>query len=136
MFQKMNKYYQMDLENIYMNKHDLTLILIFLVLVILCFITIYSKKKDGNKAVVYYEDQEILTIDLKEEEKEYIVEGFLGEVKILAGNGRIKVVEENSPNHLCSKQGYISSSYQTITCLPNKIVIEIKDQDDLDTVVK
>ena len=62
--------------------------------------------------------------------------GYNGEVVIFAGQGKIKIEEENSPLHLCSKQGYISASYETIVCLPNKITIKIEAIDSLDTVVK
>ena len=50
-------------------------------------------------------------------------------------NKSAKVVEEKSPLHLCSKQGYISKSYETIVCLPNKIVIKLESNDDLDVIV-
>ena len=63
-------------------------------------------------------------------------EGYNGKVKIVVNNNKIKVSEEKSPKHLCSKQGYISKTYEQIICLPNKIVIEIKDNDTVDTVVK
>ena len=82
----------------------------------------------------YYENEVILKINL-EEEKEYVVKGYNGDVKIKAGNGKIKVVEETSEKHLCSKQGYIKESYETIVCLPNKIVIKITSDDELDATL-
>ena len=48
----------------------------------------------------------------------------------------IRVIEENSPRHLCSKQGYIKDSMESIICLPNRIVIEIDTIEELDAVVK
>ena len=89
--------------------------------------------------MVYYDNNLVLTIDLNEsEEKIYIVDGFNGEVKIIAGNGKIKVDEEESPLHLCSKQGFIEESYESIVCLPNKVVIKIssKKKKDLDTILR
>ena len=46
--------------------------------------------------------------------------------------------EEESPLHLCSKQGFIEESYESIVCLPNKIVIKIssKKKKDLDTILR
>ena len=58
-----------------------------------------------------------------------------GNVKIKAGNGRIKVIEETSEKHLCSKQGYIEESYETIVCLPNKIVIKITSGEKYDATL-
>ena len=49
-------------------------------------------------------------------------------------NGKVKVLEENSPKHLCSKQGFIENTHESIICLPNKIIIKIEDN-SLDGVV-
>lgn len=120
-----------------MNKHDIVLIsiLLFIPLVIFGIFSLTSKDSINN-AYVYYDDELVLTIDLTKEETTYYVDGYNGKVKILAGNGKIKVDEENSPRHLCSKQGYISKSYESIVCLPNKVVITLGVDDELDTIVK
>lgn len=106
-----------------MNKNDIVLISLLLIGTLL-FIVMFQSSS-GNQALVYYENELILTIDLNKEETNYKVLGALGEVQILAGNGKIKVVSEQSSKHLCSKQGYISAPYEEIICLPNKIVIKI-----------
>ena len=49
-------------------------------------------------------------------------------------NKKIKVLKEDSPLHLCSKQGYISKSYESIICLPNKIVIKLENNSDIDVI--
>ncbi len=120
-----------------MNKSDLKLILIiFSITIILILIMFITKENGSKKAVVYYENDIILNIDLNNNiEENYIVKGYNGDVKIVVKNGKIKVDEENSPRHLCSKQGFISESYETIVCLPNKIIIKIESNDDYDTIV-
>lgn len=117
-----------------MNKNDLILISILLIISIIVLLFFNLNQKDGKTAKVYYEDKEILKIDLGID-KIYTVDGHNGKVKIEVSNKKIKVIEENSPLHLCSKQGYISKSYETIVCLPNKIVIKIEDEYKLDGVV-
>lgn len=123
-----------------MNKNDLKLIIIILAIAIITFFMIAIIDKESNKqALVYYDNNLVLTIDLNNKEQtEYIVEGYNGPVKIVADNGKVKVEEEDSPLHLCSKQGFIEKSYETIVCLPNKIVIKIsdKEQNNLDTVLR
>lgn len=123
-----------------MNKNDLKLIIIILAIAIIVFFMIAIIDKESNKqALVYYDNNLVLVIDLtNKEEKEYIVEGYNGPVKIITNNGKIKVEEEDSPLHLCSKQGFIEKSYETIVCLPNKIIIKIssKEQNNLDTVLR
>lgn len=121
-----------------LNKSDKILFLIITIVFIMSMYIIFKNKSDGNRALVLKNGEIILEIDLTLEEQEYIVNGENGPVRILAGNGKIKVIEEDSPYHICSKQGYISASYETIVCLPNKISIEISNKidDKIDTVVK
>jgi hypothetical protein len=90
-----------------------------------------------KKAIVHYGDGDTLFIDLTiKEKKTYEVEGYYGIVKIEAVNGKVRVLEETSPLHLCSKQGYISETYESIICLPNKVIINIEADDELDTIIK
>lgn len=123
-----------------MNKSDIKLIIIILLIAItVLFVIAIINKNNSKEALVYYDNNLILTIDLNEsEEKIYKVDGLNGEVKIVAVNGKIKVDEEESPLHLCSKQGFIEESYESIVCLPNKIVIKIssKQKKDLDTILR
>lgn len=118
-----------------MNKSDLKLIGILIIFFILIFIGFKIFEKKGSKqAIVYYEDKIVLRIDLDINSK-YEVDGYNGKVKLEVKDGKIRVLEENSPIHLCSKQGYISKSYETIVCLPNKITIKIDSTDFIDTKV-
>lgn len=117
-----------------MNKSDLKLLVFSILIVFVLLFTLKITSKEGNVAKVYYMDKELLTVDLSVD-KEYTVSGYNGEVKIIVKDNKIKVDSENSPLHLCSKQGYISSSNEIIICLPNKIVIKIEDDKALDGVV-
>ena len=119
-----------------MNKSDLKLIIIlFVVSGVFLLMLVLAENKNDKKAIVYYEDKSILTLPLSQDGN-YQVEGYNGIVNIVVKGGKIKVKDENSPLHLCSNQGYISSSYETIVCLPNKITIKIENIEDvLDTVV-
>lgn len=116
-----------------MNKNDWILIIALGLLILFSFT--FLKHNDSIKyAYVYYENDLILKIDLNIDET-YIVEGYNGPVKIRVENRKIKVEEENSPYNLCSKQGFISSTYESIVCLPNKITIQIQGS-DLDTIAR
>ncbi len=120
-----------------MNKQDIILITVILLIVgSIALVFKITEKKNMSNALVYYEDDLILTIDLTLEEQEYVVNGYNGPITITAGNGKVKVEDEDSPLHLCSKQGYISKSYESIVCLPNKVVIKLEDDSSLDAIVK
>jgi len=110
-----------------MNKYDIILIVIILfVAIFILFIT----KKDNNYANVYYNDKLILKIDLSIN-KDYSVEGYNGIVKLKVKDNKIKVIEETSKLHICSKVDYTNSG--VIVCLPNKIVIDFSNN-ELDTI--
>lgn len=119
-----------------MNKNDIKLIVFILIVVIFSILLLNLLKKEGSIAKVYYENELILTIDLSIDDN-YTVQGYNGEVLIEVKDNKIRVEKENSPKHLCSKQGFVDSSTESIICLPNKIVIEIEDdKEELDGVVK
>ena len=117
------------------NKSDLILIISLLIISVISIIAINLNNKKGKIANIYYDNKIIKKIDLSIN-KTYNIKGYNGNVKVVVKNNKIKVDEEKSPLHLCSKQGYISKSYETIVCLPNKIVIEIDSKEEIDTVVK
>lgn len=117
-----------------MNKNDFILILSLSIIGIILFILFNFNSSEGSVATVYYNNKLIKKINLNNN-AEYDVEGYNGNIHIVVNNKKIKVEEENSPLHLCSKQGYIKNNTDVIVCLPNKIVIKI-DSNELDTVIK
>ena len=122
-----------------MNKSDLKLVIVIVVIIIIfILITKVFESKDNKKALVYYENKLVQTIDLSLPEiNEYQVDGYNGKVVIETKKDSIRVKEEISPLHICSRQGWISSPYQVIVCLPNKIVIKIEsNNNEIDTVVR
>ena len=117
-----------------MNKCDIKLIIILLIFVLGIFVFINFNKEDSSVAEVYYEDELVLSIDLNIDD-EYVVEGELGDVVLEVKDKMIRVSEENSPKHLCSKEGYIGDSSRTLVCLPNKVIIKIVGGSEIDGVV-
>ena len=112
-----------------MNKNDIILIITITLITTLLFLV---PTRNSNYAYVYYESTLIKEISLDKDDK-YIVQGYNGDVVIEVKNKKIRVVDENSNNHLCSKQGFTNSI--PIVCLPNKIVIDFKNNNNLDTVM-
>lgn len=122
-----------------MNKSDIKLIGI-LILIISIFMLVIRLNTNNNpkEAHVYYNNDLVLRIDLALNElKKYQVDGYNGKVVLESLNGKVRVVEETSPLHICSYQGWISNPYETIVCLPNKVVIKIVDKEnEIDAVVR
>lgn len=116
-----------------MNKNDIKLILIVMFIVIISFVIIFINRGKGETATVYYEDKIIKKIDLSTD-GEYTVSGYLGDVVLEVKDNRIRVKEENSNNHICSKEGYISDKGSSLICLPNKIIVKIENDKEIDEV--
>lgn len=117
-----------------MNKYDKWLIIILLILSLGFIIIRKVTYKKSNYAYVYYENEVIEKIDLNINNI-YTVNGYNGDVVIEVKDKKIRVVEENSKEHICSKQGFVSDD-TPIICLPNKIVIKIENKiSELDTII-
>ena len=86
----------------------------------------------GTMADIFVEGQCIRTIALDQvQEAEYIaVEGAIGINRIAVEQGRIRVVEADCPDQICVQQGWASDSRLPIVCLPNKVVIQLRDLED------
>jgi hypothetical protein len=63
------------------------------------------------------------TIDLKTE---------LGENIIRISKGYVQILDADCPDKVCVKDGSISKPGQSLVCLPNRVVVEIKGEKDVD----
>ena len=88
---------------------------------------------DGSYTIL--DDSSVLSIN--ESLFTYTVDGYNGDVVIEYKNNKVRVIEEDSPKHICSIQGWSSSPLNPITCLPNNVVIVIeadKSDDEPDDI--
>lgn len=119
-------------------KNDLILI-IFLTLTsvgMLIGISLFSKK--GATVVVSVDGKEVASFPL-DEDTVYNIGGYHGGENILeVKDGKAHLTDASCPDKLCVSMGYINKSGQSIICLPNKVVIEIKgntkDNNNFDTI--
>lgn len=56
----------------------------------------------------------------------YDIDTEYGHNIIELGNDQVRVIEADCPDKIDVKQGYISKIGETIVCLPNKMVVEVK----------
>ena len=76
-----------------MNKYDIYLVLF--VLIVSCLLLIFVNRNSSNYAYVYYDNKEVLKIDLSKDDN-YKVEGFNGEVLIEVKGNKLRVFESFS----------------------------------------
>jgi hypothetical protein len=110
-------------------KNDIILVGVILLIAIISLILFnVLSKKDDLKALVYYDDVLVETIelsDLGEEIVVYNVNAENGEVVIEAKHNAIRIVHANCDQAYCENVGFSSSTSKPIICIPNKIYIKL-----------
>lgn len=88
-----------------------------------------------DTVVIKSNDKILYTIDLKTaENKTFDIKCGGGVNTVEIKDGRIRVKDADCPDKVCVKTGWLSSSAIPIVCLPNYLVIEFKDDAEVDAV--
>lgn len=122
-------------------KKDILLIAGFLIVGIIFAGILLLTSREGTRIVVRVDGQEVTTLDLSEDQ-EYRIEGYQeGSNQLIIRDGEAWIEAATCPDKLCKGMGKIHAAGQSIVCLPNKVVIEILDNDsdsgtDIDIVTK
>ncbi len=117
-----------------MKKMDLILVLTVIVLALGGFL-LYSflGSKDAGRVVVEVDGEVYGEYELYENQ-----EIFINDTNVLIiENGEANMYEANCPDQICVEHVSVSKNGETIVCLPNKVVVTIKEAatGDLDAVV-
>lgn len=100
---------------------------------IIAFSFFYSKRLiENNKSskVIIDSYNKSLRFDLNID-KDIIIEGLLGESKILIKDNHIRFLESPCRDKLCVKAGILKNS--PLICMPNGIIIRFENNFDKDT---
>lgn len=100
---------------------------------VICIAVIfYSEQNDvSDKYAMIYQDGNLLySINLNDVESPYEIT-ITGDDDayntILVENGKISMSKASCPDKICVNTGSVTSSFLPIVCLPNKVVIQIKE---------
>lgn len=91
----------------------------------------YQDTSDHYTAYIYQNGTLLQTIDLQAVTEDYtlnITTEDGGINQILVQQGAISVIDADCPDLICVHQGAIHNNLLPITCLPHKLVIELKPQ--------
>lgn len=105
-----------------MKKKDFLLIASILAVGIAAMILLQFTREDGAKVIVRVDGAYLEEYSLYDD-GEYILNGGTNILCIEGGCAYLK--NANCPDLLCVKQGKISKTGQTITCLPNKLTVTV-----------
>ncbi|MGO1470467.1 MAG: NusG domain II-containing protein [Tissierella sp.] len=116
-----------------MTKGDkiLILVVILLTLASLGFIKKQSLSNDSRFVSIQVDGKEVKKIIFDEEivGKTFPIDSEYGYNLVEFGDEKVRVIEADCPDQIDVKQGYISKIGETIVCLPNKMIVEIKGMD-------
>ena len=109
-----------------MKKKDWMLIVIILLAAGIAYLSHALLKDTASAVVVVRVDGKIVgTFDLAEDKKVTINNG--SNVFII-NNGKADMIEADCPDQLCVHQRPVSGSGESIICLPNRVVLEVKSK--------
>lgn len=106
---------------------ELIIIAVIMLLSIAAFILSEFFKSDGKTAVISVNGNIITSIDLAQSENKTFNLSGIQNVTFEIKDNHIRVVASDCPDKICKNKGFISKSGESIICMPNKIIIEIKE---------
>lgn len=119
-------------------KNDLILIGVVIILAVGVILFVNMNKVAGSKVRITIDGEEYKTLSLQEDTT-IVVEGENGESNTLTiKDGKVDMIDANCPDKLCVKEREIEYKHETITCLPNRVVLEIVDgeENDVDIIAR
>ena len=113
-------------------RYDIILIIGLLVITMVIAMAVRFTQKTGKTVVVSVDGVVKYTFPL-DEDLEFKIEGYEGGTNYLViKDGEACLTEASCPDLLCVHMGKISSQGQSIICLPNRVVVEIRDDNEND----
>lgn len=114
-----------------MKKFDVIIIVVVIAVSIIgagVFAMTHKGNYDKKYAEVYVQGKlyETIPLDSKAEKKTFTVKTKLGTNLISAENGGVRIIDADCPDKICIKDGFKDKPGETIVCLPNKLVVEVK----------
>jgi hypothetical protein len=109
------------------SKFDLILIILILLLSIFSILWVSADQirqpLQPKSAIIYQDNMKLEEINMS---KDGVISILNGKMQIEVNKGKIRVGHSDCPQHTCEKMDWIQNKWQTIVCLPNHVLIEIK----------
>lgn len=110
---------------------DAILIFFIILAIIISALIVYRNGEKTEYAVIEHEDRSE-TVSLDEDRIYNLENGMVIEVK----DGRIRVKDSDCPQKICIKHGWLRYANDVIVCLPNKTIIYLQKESDLDYITR
>ena len=110
-------------------KADIVLFIVLIAIGIALSIMSATWGRSGQEAYVSVDGKPYGTYDLKKAQT-IVIKNKNHENKIEIKNGKVQMIYSDCKNQNCVHQGRISKTNQTIVCLPNRVMVEIRGEED------
>ncbi|MCL2396438.1 MAG: NusG domain II-containing protein [Defluviitaleaceae bacterium] len=112
-----------------LKRADVVLIVLLILLAIsLIFIFLIVGGREGSVVAVHVDGVEVLAVDIRRNDGEiFRIKTERGHNEIMISGGRVRMVYADCPDQYCIRMGPISNIWQTITCLPNRVIVELRN---------
>jgi hypothetical protein len=121
-----------------LKKNDLILIGVVILLGLAFIVYTNVTKKEGSQVIVTVDGKPYQTFPLNEDTS-FTVKGENGayntfEIK----DGYVDMTDASCPDRICVNHKHIHYNHETITCLPNKVVLEVTgtQESDVDIIAR
>ncbi len=108
-------------KNRIVNRADIILIALLVILPLSVFIITALTAPDGAGVRIYVDGELVREISLESEGEYPIGDGNV----IAVESGKVHMKHADCPDGLCMRQGRISRTGERIVCLPNRVMVEI-----------
>lgn len=112
--------------------------LTLLAVISLLLILLPQKRATGYTADIYQSGELLTSIDLSAVSQPYTFtvtgeNGYTNEIEVRPDE--VGIISADCPDKLCVHQGFISDSRLPITCLPNRLVIQLRPTDESESSI-
>ena len=110
-----------------MKKNDALLILIGLFIAAAAWFWLNGEMEPADGTVVIYKDGNVHTTLPLSSDEIITVEDIEGGINVVSiKDGKAEMIEANCPDKLCIHTRPAQKNGQSIVCLPNRVVVEVK----------
>lgn len=85
----------------------------------------FQPSSQSSTVLVYQKDRLLEQSGL---EKDKVITILNGRMQIEIRGSRVRVLNSDCPHHICKNMGWIKYNGETIVCVPNKVLVEIKSK--------
>jgi hypothetical protein len=111
-------------------KNDVILIGVIIVLALAVILFLNLNKKEGNRVVVRVDGKIYQTFDLNKDTTFTVEDGKGGFNTFVIQNKTVDMLEASCPDKICVNHKPVRYNHETITCLPNKVVLTVESEEN------